>query len=175
METLLALAIGVVIATSVYLFLSRDLPRMLLGFVLLGNGVNLAILLAGRIGPMAPALIADGADTLAAHTANPLPQALILTAIVIGFGLTAFALMLTLQAWRRFGTLDAESLDDAERIDAATLPERFGAGSAMPNGGGHDSPPAGPRAGRADGQAATAMGRELFAPAAAGLPREDAR
>src|SRR5690606_37708324 len=106
METLLALAIGVVVATSVYLFLSRDLPRMLLGFVLLGNGVNLAILLAGRIGPMTPALITDG-ETLAAHAANPLPQALILTAIVIGFGLTAFALMLALQAWRRFGTLDA--------------------------------------------------------------------
>lgn len=122
METLLALAIGVVIAASVYLFLSRDLPRMLLGFVLLGTGVNLTILVAGRIGPLTPALIPEGAEVLAAHAANPLPQALILTAIVIGFGLTAFALMLALQAWRRFGTLDAESLSEAEFIDPATLP-----------------------------------------------------
>lgn len=123
METLLALAIGVVIAAAVYLFLSRDLPRMLLGFVLLGTGVNLSILLAGRIGPITPALIADGTDILASHAANPLPQALILTAIVIGFGLAAFALMLALQAWRRFGTLDAESLSEAEFIDPASLPK----------------------------------------------------
>ncbi len=123
MESLLAIAIAVVIGVSVYMFLSRDLPRILLGFILLGGGVNLTILLAGRIGSATPALIANGEQVLAAHAANPLPQALILTAIVIGFGLAAFALMLALQAWRRFGTLDAESLTDAEFIDPATLPD----------------------------------------------------
>ncbi len=123
MEPLLAIAIAVVIGVSVYLFLSRDLPRMLLGFILLGAGVNLSILLAGRIGSTTPALVAAGEDVLAAHAANPLPQALILTAIVIGFGLAAFALMLALQVWRRFGTLDAESLSEAEFIDPAILPE----------------------------------------------------
>lgn len=121
MQTLLAIAIGVLMAASVYLFLSRDLPRMLLGFVLLGNAVNLTTLLAGRIGSMVPAVIGDGAEVLMAEAANPLPQALILTAIVIGFGLMAFALMLSLQAWRRFGTLDAESLREAEFIDPSTL------------------------------------------------------
>lgn len=121
METLLAITIGVLMAASVYLFLSRDLPRMLLGFVLLGNAVNLTILLAGRVGSIIPAVIADGAQALPEGAANPLPQALILTAIVIGFGLTAFALILALQAWRRFGTLDAESLSEAEFIDPPTL------------------------------------------------------
>ena len=123
METLLAVAIGIVIAVSVYLFLSRDLPRMLLGFILLGTGANLLLLLSGRLGSLMPALIDAAHGTLAPNSANPLPQALILTAIVIGFGLAAFGLMLALQAWRTFGTLDAEQLDDAERMDPATLSE----------------------------------------------------
>lgn len=122
METLLAIAIGVVVAVSVYLFLSRDLPRILLGFILLGTGANLLLLLSGRLGSLMPALIDTAHGTLAPGAANPLPQALILTAIVIGFGLTAFGLMLALQAWRRFGTLDAEQLTEAERMDPAELP-----------------------------------------------------
>lgn len=123
METLLAIAIGVVFAASVYLFLARDLTRMLLGFILFGTATNLLLLLAGRLGMLIPAVIPAGADILPSTAANPLPQALILTAIVIGFGLTAFGLMLALQTWRAYGTLDAESLDEAERLDAATLPE----------------------------------------------------
>lgn len=123
MEVLLAIAIGVVFAASVYLFLARDLTRMLLGFILLGTGTNLLLLLMGRLGPLTPAVIASSAETLPADAANPLPQALILTAIVIGFGLTAFGLMLALQTWRGYGTLDAESLDEAERLDPATLPD----------------------------------------------------
>lgn len=114
MQTLLAMAIGIVVSASIYLFLSRDLLRGLLGFILLGNAVNLAILLAGRIGPVQPPLI-DG-EVLAAGSANPLPQALILTAIVIGFGLTAFALMLTMKAYRELGTTSAEDMDAAERV-----------------------------------------------------------
>jgi len=121
METLLAITIGVIFSASVYLFLSRDLPRILLGFILLGAGTNLAILLVGRIGSLKPALIDTADGMLGAGAANPLPQALILTAIVIGFGLAAFALMLALQTWRRFGTLEAEDLTEAERIDPPTL------------------------------------------------------
>lgn len=123
METLLAIAIGVIVAASVYLFLSRDLPRMLLGFILLGTGANLLLLLSGRVGSIMPALIDTADGVLADGAANSLPQALILTAIVIGFGLAAFTLMLALQAYRRFHTLDAESLTAAEFIDPAVLPE----------------------------------------------------
>lgn len=121
METLLAIAIGVVFAASVYLFLARDLTRMLLGFIMFGTATNLSLLLVGRLGGLQPAVIAGQAETLTAGAANPLPQALILTAIVIGFGLTAFGLMLALQAWRRFGTLDVEALNVAEHLDPATL------------------------------------------------------
>lgn len=118
MDVLLALTIGVVCATSVYLFLARDLARGLIGFVMLGIAVNLTILVAGRIGTMAPPLIGADAETLAQGAANPLPQALILTAIVIGFGLAAFALMLILQHYRSFGTTQSDHVNEAEADDS---------------------------------------------------------
>lgn len=121
MNVLLAVAIGVVVAVGVYLFLSRDLARMLLGFMLFSTATNLLLLLVGRIGPITPALIEEPATTLAESAANSLPQALILTAIVIGFGMTAFTLMLALVAYRRFQTLDADALNVAESIDPPVL------------------------------------------------------
>ena len=129
METALALTVGVLVAAAAYLLLARDLPRALLGFVLLGTGVNLAILVAGRIGTMTPPLIAPGADALAADAANPLPQALILTAIVIGFSLAAFALVLVMRAHAAFGSAAAEDMDEAERPDDVPA----AAASALPS------------------------------------------
>lgn len=114
MEPLLALTIGLLVAASVYLFLARDLPRNLIGFVLLGTAANLGILLSGRIGSMAPPLVARGADAVAAEAANPLPQALVLTAIVIGFGLAAFALTLIVKSHRQLGSVQPEDMTLAE-------------------------------------------------------------
>jgi multisubunit Na+/H+ antiporter MnhC subunit len=117
METLLALTIGVVVAAAAYLLLARDLPRVLLGFILLGMAANLSIFAAGRIGTMVPPLVEYGAPALAAGAANPLPQALVLTAIVIGFGLAAFALVLVMRAHAEFGSTRAEDMDAAEVPD----------------------------------------------------------
>lgn len=117
MEILFAAAIGVVVAAAAYLLLARDLPRALLGFVLLGTAANLTIFAAGRIGSMTPPLVEHGAQALAAGAANPLPQALVLTAIVIGFGLAVFALVLIRSAHAAFGTVSAEEMDAAERPD----------------------------------------------------------
>ncbi len=114
METLFAIAIGVLVAASVYLFLARDLPRLLLGFILLGTAVNLSILASGRLGGAIPALVGGTQTALGQDAANPLPQALILTAIVIGFGLAAFALMLVVKAKRILGTVRPEEMRDAE-------------------------------------------------------------
>ena len=124
METALALAIGVLVAAAAYLLLARDLPRALLGFVLLGTAVNLSIFAAGRIGTMVPPLVASGAAGLAPEAANPLPQALILTAIVIGFGLAVFALVLVMRAHAEFGSASAEDMDEAERPDVAAAQPR---------------------------------------------------
>jgi multisubunit Na+/H+ antiporter MnhC subunit len=122
METLLALTIGVLVAAAAYLLLARDLPRALLGFVLLGTAANLSIFAAGRIGTMVPPLVGYGATTLVAGAANPLPQALVLTAIVIGFGLAAFALVLVMRAHAEFGSVSAEDMDAAEAPDAPVAP-----------------------------------------------------
>lgn len=119
MEALLAITIGILTAAAVYLFLARDLPRVLIGFTLLSTAANLAILVSGRIGTLVPPLVPGGAEALAPNAANPLPQALILTAIVIGFGLAAFALMLVMRSYRMLGTVRSEEMDEAERIDAA--------------------------------------------------------
>ena len=114
MEPLLAITIGILVAAAVYLFLARDLPRNLIGFVLLGTAANLGILVSGRIGTMAPPLVAPGAEAVAANAANPLPQALVLTAIVIGFGLAAFALTLIAESYRRLGSIQSEDMTIAE-------------------------------------------------------------
>jgi multicomponent Na+:H+ antiporter subunit C len=108
METAIAVLIGLFVTVAIYLLLSRALIRMLLGLVLLGNGVNLLILAAGRLTRETPPIVPPGLLVPAAAIANPLPQALILTAIVIGFGMFAFLLVL---GYRAYQTLDADHTD----------------------------------------------------------------
>ena len=90
METPLALLIGLLAAVATWLMLSRNLIRLLLGFAMLGNAVNLLIFPSGRLTRNVPPIVPEGSESLAGAYANPLPQALVLTAIVIGFGLLAF-------------------------------------------------------------------------------------
>jgi multicomponent Na+:H+ antiporter subunit C len=121
MSTVFIVMVGMLTAASIYMFLARDLPRVLIGFVLLGTATNLAIFVAGRVGSMLPPLVEPGAKALAAEAANPLPQALILTAIVIG--LTAFALMLVVKAYGAFATISIEEVDEAEPRPVKPQPE----------------------------------------------------
>lgn len=115
MTTLLALLVGLLVACAVHLMLARNVLRFLFGLALLGNGVNLALFLAGGLTRGAPPLIPEGAEALAGPAANALPQALILTAIVIGFGLFAFALALVWRTWRDLGSLDGDGLGAMDR------------------------------------------------------------
>jgi len=108
METGLALLVGLFVAAGVYLLLSRALIRMLLGFVLLGNGINLTILIAGRLTREVPPIVPAGLEVPAEAIANPLPHALILTAIVIGFAMFSFLMVL---AYRAYQALDADDTD----------------------------------------------------------------
>jgi multicomponent Na+:H+ antiporter subunit C len=82
---------------------------MLLGVVLLGNAINVMIFSAGRLTRATPPIVSAGADSLASGAANPLPQALILTAIVIGFSVFAFLMVL---AFRAYSALDADNTDN---------------------------------------------------------------
>lgn len=110
----LVLTTGLAVAAGVYLTLAPDLFRRLLGLAVLGSAVNLAVLVAGRVGPTAPPILRAGAETLAAGAANPLPQALVLTAVVIGFVLTAFAFVLAVALRERVGTEDSDAIRAAE-------------------------------------------------------------
>ena len=111
MEFILACLVGAFFAAAIYLILSRHTVRMLLGIAILGNAVNL---LAGRLTREVPPIIPGGMDVLPPGTANPLPQALILTAIVISFSFFAFLLVLTYRAFQELGTDDTDDMRLAE-------------------------------------------------------------
>lgn len=113
MEPFFVIAFGAIISASAYLLLSRNVLRQVLGFLMLSNGVNLSIFISGRLGVMTPPILPEGGEALAAN-ANPLPQALILTAIVISFALTAFTVVLFERAYRAMGTVDTDEMREME-------------------------------------------------------------
>jgi len=125
MEDVFALLVGLFFTTALYLMLSRHIVRLLLGLVVLGNAVNLLIFTTGRLTRAAPPIIAPDADRLSGLTANPLPQALILTAIVISFSFFAFLLVLSFRAYQDLGTDDTDGMRAAEPVDAAGPPEDY--------------------------------------------------
>lgn len=110
------LAIAGTVSAGVYLALSRDLFRCVIGLAVLGGGVNLLVFAAGRLGPLAPPIIEAGGEVLGPGAANPLPQALVLTAIVIGFALLAFSLVLAAQLARAAGSEDSDRLRATEPV-----------------------------------------------------------
>lgn len=119
MDVLLALLAGVLTAAGVYLLLQRSMLRMLFGVIVLSNAINLVVLTAGRTLRAAPPIVPEELAAPAAAVANPLPQALVLTAIVIGFGLVAFALVLLYRTYATFDTLDVDQLPEADDDPAA--------------------------------------------------------
>jgi multicomponent Na+:H+ antiporter subunit C len=113
----LVVAVGVLVATGVYLLLERSLTRVLLGFILAGNGVNLALLIAGGRAGAAPIL---GTSSIA--MSDPLAQAMILTSIVITLALTAFILAMAYRTWQLAGHDEVQ--DDIEDRRIARLAAR---------------------------------------------------
>lgn len=116
METPLALTFGVVFTCGLYLVMQRNLLRFVFGLLLLSGSVNLLIFTVGRPTRGTPPIIPPELTSAPAGAANPLPQALILTAIVIGFGLIVFAMVLLLRTYERLGTVKTEEL--AARLEA---------------------------------------------------------
>lgn len=114
--TILYAAVGAgIVACALYMILSRNLVRMLLGLSLLATGVNLLLFLAGTTRSQQPPIVADGAKALEGGP-DAVIQALILTAIVIGFALTVMLAILVLRAWRSAATIDARDVDAAESL-----------------------------------------------------------
>jgi multicomponent Na+:H+ antiporter subunit C len=109
-EVLLALAAGVLYAAGIYLMLRRRLAQLIIGIGLLSNGTNLLIFTAGGLTRARPPVVPDGAQVLMEPYADPVPQALVLTAIVIGFGLLAFSLVLAHRVHDTAGTDDVDEV-----------------------------------------------------------------
>ncbi|SCW30135.1 multicomponent Na+:H+ antiporter subunit C [Rhizobium mongolense subsp. loessense] len=122
MEPLFAVLVGLFFSAAIYLLLSKFSIRIMLGIAILGNSVNLLLFTAGRLTREVPPIIPAGLDALPADAANPLPQALILTAIVISFSFFAFLLVLTYRAYQDIGTDNTDEMRVAEPDDPLLPP-----------------------------------------------------
>ncbi|MFZ8934007.1 MAG: NADH-quinone oxidoreductase subunit K [Bacteriovoracaceae bacterium] len=107
-----SLTLGMIYFTGFYLLLRRSLLRNLIGILILSNGINLLIFFSGGNVKGVPAFIPENMDSLTGKYADPLPQALILTAIVIGFGFFAFFLMLSLKVYEKTSSDDMDSIEE---------------------------------------------------------------
>jgi multicomponent Na+:H+ antiporter subunit C len=120
-NVVLVLVVAALVAAGVYLVLERSLTRIIIGIVLIGNGVNVLFLVAGGRAGGAPIV----GSTPTEEMSDPLPQAMVLTAIVITLGMTAFLLAMAYRSWQL--NRHDEVQDDLEdrriaRIAAADQP-----------------------------------------------------
>lgn len=118
MEAIIAVLVGVLMAASVYLMLRRNLVRFVLGLALISHTANLLIFSSGGLSGTLPPLISPDKMLPEPGAANALPQALMLTAIVISFSVFAFLLVLAFRTYQRLETVDPDSMRSAEPVSA---------------------------------------------------------
>ena len=114
MNLLLITAISISIGAGVLLLLSRDIFRIAIGLTVFGSAVNLVVFLGGRPGTLVPAVIEAGKTLLPQDAASPLPQALVLTAIVIAFALLCLGLVIGARVSRAHDEADLAELRASE-------------------------------------------------------------
>ena len=122
MEAWMAVVVGALFSVSIYLMLSKHIIRILIGAAILGNAVNLLIFTNVRLTREVPPIIGADESILSAQAANPLPQALVLTAIVIAFSFFAFLLVLGYRAYQELGSDNTDEMRVAEPVDDQTPP-----------------------------------------------------
>ncbi|MFO7861429.1 MAG: NADH-quinone oxidoreductase subunit K [Desulfosalsimonas sp.] len=125
-------------AASLYLMLSGNLIRFIFGLALATNAVNLLIFVAGRLSQTHPPLIDPDAGVAAQPLANALPQALILTAIVIGFALLTFVFILFYKAYQSLNTVETELMRVSEPRENSGAEEGGQAGIGGAHGPGRE-------------------------------------
>jgi multicomponent Na+:H+ antiporter subunit C len=116
MELVLAIVVGILYAAGIFLILRRSLVKLIIGLVLIGNGVNLLIFLMGGIAKGNPPIIPENSKTMMEIITDPVPQALVLTAIVISFGLQSFAIILIKRAYKVLKTDDLDTLTETDKM-----------------------------------------------------------
>lgn len=122
MNVLLAIAIGTLFGVGLYLMLRRSFVKLIFGLGLIGHGANLLIFTSAGLVRGRPPLIAPDADFLPGKPGvdftDPIPPALILTAIVIGFALTAYTIVLSKRTYEEIQT------DDLDRMRSTDTPDK---------------------------------------------------
>lgn len=114
-ELLLAIVVGVLYAAGLYLMMRRNIAKFIIGLALLSHGSTLLIFTASGLSKGKTPIIPPGMDAPVGPIADPLPQALILTAIVISFALLAFALVLFLRTYEEVKTDDMDELRSTDQ------------------------------------------------------------
>lgn len=110
MSIILSVVAGALYALGIYLVMRRGLTQIVIGLAILSNAANLTIFTASGLTPDRPPLVPVGATEPVPPFADPIPQALILTAIVIGFGVLAFALVLIARTYQAVGSDDVDEI-----------------------------------------------------------------
>lgn len=114
MEALMAITIGILFAAAIYMMLRRSIVKLVIGLMLLSNAANLLIFSTAGMVRGAPPLIPEGVAAPQGAVADPLPQALVLTAIVIAFGVLSFTVVLVRRAWEIVGADDLDRMQDTD-------------------------------------------------------------
>lgn len=110
----MAYIIGGLYAAAIYMMLRRSIVKLVIGLMILSNAANLLIFASAGLTRGAPPLVPEGLDAPIGVIADPLPQALVLTAIVISFGVLAFAVVLIKQAYEVVGVDDLDLMKDTD-------------------------------------------------------------
>ncbi|WP_232818143.1 sodium:proton antiporter, partial [Kocuria sp. CPCC 104605] len=116
----IAITIGILVAGATYLFLQREMLRIILGFILLGHAGNLILIAAGGTDRREEPF---GTPVDTSVVADPLPQAFVLTAIVIAFSITIFMLVLAVTGKDDDDTTEPHGDDDDPEFNVSTLPK----------------------------------------------------
>ena len=114
MEIIIAVVTGILYAAGLYLLMHRSFIKLIVGIILFAHACNFFLFSAGGITRGEPAFVSDGNPPVA-ELADPLPQALILTAIVIGLGVQAFAIVLLKRVYHAVDTSDLDQLKSTDR------------------------------------------------------------
>ncbi len=110
MQLVFAILIGMLYAGAVYMMLRRSIVKLIIGLALFGHATNLLIFAVARLVRYNPPIVLKGETIPIEPFADPVPQALVLTAIVIGFGVQAFSIVLIKRVYQSVGTDDLDEI-----------------------------------------------------------------
>jgi len=110
-----AISVGVLFAAGTFMLMRRSFVKIVIGLALIGHASNLMIFTAGSPTLGRPAFIGKGQDQIVGSYSDPLPPALILTAIVIGFGIVSYTIVLIKRTYSDLGTDDVRQMTASEQ------------------------------------------------------------